>query len=110
MKSRIFLFFAAIVLQTCLPASAQESDKEPWLDLYKGIRIQVGGVPITIEGGHPSPSVTDWNGDGNKDLLVGQQSGGKIRIYYNTGTDSDPVFDGFLYLKAKGTEISLPSG
>ena len=38
------------------------------------------------------PRVVDWNDDGKKDLLVGQ-SNGQIRIFLNTNTDDDPIFD-----------------
>ena len=110
MINRIIPFLAVVVLPTWMPALADESKPEPWIELSRGTQILAGGVPITIEGGYPAPSVSDWNGDGKKDLLVGQKSEGRIRIYYNTGTDSEPVFDKFLFLKANGTEISLPSG
>ena len=43
----------------------------------------------------------DWNNDGKKDLLTGEYDG-SIRIYLNTNTDADPVFDGFTYLQLGG--------
>jgi hypothetical protein len=40
----------------------------------------------------------DWNNDGKKDLLTGENYG-YIRIYLNSNTDSDPQFSGYTYLK-----------
>jgi hypothetical protein len=78
--------------------------------MQEGVRLQADGQAIDIDIGHLVPCVADWNDDGKKDLIVGQFSGGKIRLYLNQGTDSQPVFKNFEYLKAAGAEISLPSG
>jgi hypothetical protein len=48
----------------------------------------------------------DWNNDGKKDLLTGENSG-NIRIYLNTGTDADPVFSGHQYLKMGGSNYDV---
>ena len=40
----------------------------------------------------------DWNGDSKKDLLTGEYNG-NVRIYLNTGTDANPTFNGYTYLK-----------
>jgi hypothetical protein len=75
------------------------------------IAIEAGGVPINVGyGGNASPFVVDWNGDGKQDLLLGQFDGGRVRFYENVGEDSAPVFDGFVYLQADGSDISLSSG
>ncbi len=79
-------------------------------ELGEGVRIETTGGPIDIEVGHLVPVVSDWDGDGKKDLLVGQFVGGKIRFYRNVGEDSAPRFEGFTFLKAGGAEISLPAG
>ena len=39
-----------------------------------------------------TPVVIDWNGDGKKDLIIGNMEG-NIVIYLNNGTDSLPAFD-----------------
>jgi hypothetical protein len=46
-----------------------------------------------------TPCVTDWNGDGKKDLLVGYQIAGKIALFINSGTDAEPVFTDFQNLQ-----------
>ncbi len=79
-------------------------------ELSKGQKLQAGGEDIDIEVGHLVPCVVDWNNDGKKDLVVGQFSGGKIRLYLNEGTDSEPRFGDFTCLTAGGKEIALPAG
>ena len=63
-----------------------------------------------IQVGNSCPCVYDWTGDEKKDLLIGQFTGGKIRLYENEGTDEAPVFNSFSYLKAGGVDISLSLG
>ena len=45
-----------------------------------------------------------------RDLLVGQFGEGKLRIYLNIGTDTDPKFDKYEFLKAGTADVSVPSG
>ena len=79
-------------------------------DLNEGVKLEADGKAIDVEVGHLVPCVTDWNNDGMKDLVVGQFSGGKIRLYLNQGTDKEPKFKNFTYLSAGNKEISLPAG
>jgi len=44
----------------------------------------------------------DWNNDGMKDLILGEYNG-NVRIYLNTNTDADPVFNGFTLLQMGGS-------
>ncbi|MBI4825719.1 MAG: VCBS repeat-containing protein [Nitrospirae bacterium] len=48
------------------------------------------------------PVVYDWNGDGNKDLLIGQSNSnnGYVSYYENTGTDDEPFFSAPSYIQA----------
>ena len=72
--------------------------------------VKANNNPILLSIGHAAPCVVDWDGDGIKDLLVGQFTSGKIRFYKNSGTDCFPVFTNFTYLQADGKDIVLPSG
>jgi hypothetical protein len=72
--------------------------------------VNASGSPIQLSVGHAAPCVVDWDGDGLKDLLVGQYSGGMIRLYLNSGTNSAPVFTSYTYLQADGSTIQLPYG
>ena len=79
-------------------------------ELGEGAKLKAGGEEINIRVGHLVPCAADWNGDGKKDLIVGQFSGGKISVYINEGTDAAPVLSKARLLEAGGKEISLPAG
>ena len=51
-----------------------------------------------------NPVVADWNGDGKKDLLIGDDSG-NIYYYENRGTDAVPLFIGRELMEAGGQII-----
>lgn len=59
-----------------------------------------------------TPSVVDWNNDGNKDLVVGDlnSSKGYISLYLNQGTDESPLFDGSSFIQENGTNLTTFSG
>jgi len=78
--------------------------------LKPGVKLQADGNDIDVKIGHLVPCALDWNGDGKKDLIVGQFSGGKIRLYLNRGTDAAPVLKDFSLLRAENKEIRLPAG
>jgi len=78
--------------------------------MKEGVKLKANDAAIDVNIGHLVPCVTDWNGDGNKDLIVGQFDGGRMRLYLNYGTDSDPKFKDFTYLRAGNMEIRLPAG
>ncbi len=73
------------------------------------VYIYAGGAVIDV-GYYGSPFAYDWNGDGKKDLLVGQFTQGMVRFYENTGEHNNPVFDNSLFLQADGIDITLPYG
>ena len=74
-----------------------------------------GGLVVTADGEVidvgtiASPYFYDWDGDGLKDLLVGQEEEGKIRLYLNSGSPGSPEFTDFNYMQADGVAISVPS-
>lgn len=80
-------------------------------DLESPVRLNSGESPLDIEEiGHAAPCVTDWDGDGVQDLLVGQFSQGKLRIYRNVGSNEDPRYDGFEYFQAGEDDARVPTG
>ena len=80
-------------------------------DLQKPFRVTAqDGKPIDCEIGHAAPFIADIDGDGLPDLLVGQFGGGKLRIYKNTGTKTEPKFGQFYWMKAGSADASVPAG
>jgi hypothetical protein len=70
------------------------------------VRLTADGVPVRVESpGYAAPCWADIDGDGKKDLLVGQFNKGKIRVYRNLG-------DGQLapgeWLQAEGAVAEVP--
>lgn len=43
-------------------------------------------------GFYSSPALVDWNGDGKKDLLVGNQKG-NVYVFFNIGQDIAPLYE-----------------
>ena len=69
-----------------------------------------GGKVIKVDIGHAAPILADFDGDSLPDLLVGQFGEGKLRIYKNVGTRTEPKFDKFEYLQAGGKEATVEAG
>lgn len=71
-----------------------------------GEYVLANGSIIDV-GWYGSPFFYDWNGDGLKDLIVGQYSSGYVRLYLNSGSPSTPTYTTFSYLYADGSPISV---
>lgn len=67
------------------------------------------GVKIKVNY-NSNPEVVDWNEDGKKDLLIGEQSPlspntGTLRLYLNIGTNAAPVFNTYSMVTCAGAQI-----
>lgn len=70
------------------------------------VRLKAEGVPVRVEDpGYAAPCWADIDGDGKKDLLVGQFKQGKIRVYRNAG---DGKLAAGEWLKAEGSVAEVP--
>jgi hypothetical protein len=72
--------------------------------------VYADGARIDLPIGHAAPLVTDWDEDGDKDLLVGRFQGGNIMMYDNEGTNDSPILAYTGLLQAGGVTLTLPSG
>ncbi len=67
--------------------------------------IQDGAADLDM-GEESSPWAADWNRDGKKDLIIGDDYG-KIYYYENVGTDAAPLFDGYTWMEAGGLLLTV---
>jgi large repetitive protein len=83
------------------------------IDMGPAEFIKANGVDIQVPG-YSVPSFEDWNADGLKDLIVGEGGGGyigKVRVYLNNGTATEPNFQGFFYAQSNGADLTCtPTG
>lgn len=70
-----------------------------------GERIKEGQGEIKVDY-YATPTVVDWNNDGKKDLVIGQEMYGWIWLYLNLGTDLNPLFKGGSLIESDGTPIT----
>jgi hypothetical protein len=98
-----------IVIPLVLSGAAHASELAS--DLDGPVQITADGKPIDVQReGHSAPFVGDFDGDGANDLLVGQFEEGRLRIYRNVGTNSQPRFDKYEWFKT-GAELGrVPTG
>ncbi len=92
----------AVVLET---VKHVRSDSE----LAAPKQVLVAGEPIAVKVGHAAPLVIDFDGDGVRDLLVGQFGDGKLNIFKNTGTNASPILAAGVFLQAGGKDATIPA-
>jgi len=70
------------------------------------VMLTAAGEPIRVEApGYAAPSWFDVDGDGVKDLIVGQFNDGKMHVYRNLG---DGKFAERTWLEADGQVATVP--
>lgn len=72
--------------------------------------VKADGKPVSVERGHADPVLYDWDGDGVRDLVVGQFAEGRIWVYRNTGTEKEKSFAAPEALEADGAPIKIDAG
>jgi len=68
--------------------------------------VEANGVDISV-GTYSVPSFAEWNNDGKMDLVIGCGIG-KVRVYLNTGTQSNPQFLDYFYAQSNGADLYCP--
>jgi len=101
------MFRALVLVLAGLMAAASISLSA---ELAEPVRLETAGKPIDTEIGHAAPLVYDFDGDGLKDLLVGQFGEGLLRIYRNEGTNSEPKLAAGVKFKEGKEDGRIPSG
>ncbi|HSR12230.1 MAG TPA: VCBS repeat-containing protein, partial [Thermodesulfobacteriota bacterium] len=72
-----------------------------------GVMVKAGGSDVDV-GGRGAPCVADWNGDGKKDLVMGNRSG-EIFLYINEGSNDQPVFGKRIKLNGGSLDVGSNS-
>lgn len=60
-------------------------------------------------GYNSQPAVFDWDNDGRKDVIIGNENY-ELRVYLNQATDTWPMFQGYEVVRANGAPISFYRG
>ena len=75
-------------------------------EFERPVRLKAGGAAVRVERpGYAAPCWADVDGDGKKDLLVGQFHKGKIRVFKNLGAGK---LAAGAWLKAGGQVAEVP--
>jgi hypothetical protein len=117
MNCRKHLWLMAAIVGLGVPWWAQASEAvkndEPVRtekDLFHAPRRLVAADAVIDSGpswGHSGPWVEDVDGDGKKDLVVGDFSG-LFRLYRNEGTNQEPRYTKAVNLQAGGVDAKVP--
>jgi hypothetical protein len=113
MKTNLFLSHHGWALRLGRPLAAAALLATTALsadELAPPFRVEASGKPIDVDIGHAAPLLADLDGDGVRDLLVGQFGDGKLRFYRNTGNNTAPKFAALEWVKAGGADAKVPSG
>lgn len=108
MRSQLLLLVTALSIG-CSAVSLAQSPVV--LDFGPVDYVQAGGTDIVVPG-YSVPSLAPWDGDDLPDLVVGEgvtDFPGKVRVYLNTGTPTDPQFLDFFYVQSLGADLEIPA-
>ena len=70
------------------------------------------GQPIDVDVGHAAPILADCDGDGVRELLVGQFGSGLLRMYPDVSEveGGAPEFEDFFWVESNSQKLAVPSG
>ena len=91
--------FATVLVGNALACGGSDQFEPP-------VRLQADGAPVRVESpGYAAPCWADVDGDGRKDLLVGQFAGGQIRVFKSQGGTKLAAGE---WLQAEGAVAQVP--
>jgi hypothetical protein len=103
----LFSGLAAAAAVSCGSSAQAANDAE----LEPPVQVEVAGEPLDTGGvGYAAPFYADFDGDGVKDLLVGEFAHGRLRIYRNTGSDTAPKLESHVFFKDDAAGGRIPAG
>jgi len=83
-------------------------DDKPTFDGGTFLRVGPSGAKEDIDvGNRATPSSVDWNNDGKKDIVAGAYDG-KIHLFINEGTDTEPDFIAETFAQEDGIDLLVP--
>lgn len=95
-----------------LPDQPPASEIEVLKDQFEPARRlkTLAGDFVSVESpGYACPTLTDLNGDGQLDLVVGQFDGGKMKVYFGLGSEVDPTeFGDADWIRSSGKPAEVP--
>jgi hypothetical protein len=100
---------AAPLLLALLAVGPPEAAQDYAGELLPPVRLLAAGKPIDTEAGHAAPFVADFDGDGVRDLLVGQMGGGSLWVFRNIGTNAHPKYAPGVRFKNGGADGRVPT-
>lgn len=108
----------AVGLVFGLPLTASDAQEAATPDEATPVKKDLFHIPVRIEAadgvidrgpswGHSGPWVEDVDGDGVKDLVIGDFSG-LFRYYRNAGTNRLPLYELSVNLQVGGEDAKVP--
>ena len=80
------------------------------VELNAPVQVLASGEPIDVKrSGHSAPFFGDIDGDGLKDLIVGEYFEGRVRVFKNRGTAQQPAFTSYKWIKTETGNAKVPS-
>ena len=108
------VIFMSIVLCLATWVLTGEAQGEFLLNLGEGEMVQVGDPQVDLDVcGGAAPCWADWNDDGKMDFIVGEgmrdcyEGLGRVRVYLNQGTVTEPQFIDYFYVQANGSDLEV---
>lgn len=100
------LLSACLLAGSALPVVAQPTTAPRIPQFDAPVRLKAAGEPIRVEEpGYAAPCLVDVDGDGRKDLVVGQFAGGKMKVFRR---NADGSFAEGTWLRAGGKIAEVP--